>query len=291
MSVRPLSRHSMRVIGSSPEARPKMPRPMADHETEITEEQRHLDLAEDALSEVVGRLEGGPSTGIDAFADEALAAMRNELLRTYTEASGPLYFGRVDSDEETLYVGRHSVHGPDNELLAINWRAPAAESFYTATAQDPGEVRRRRRLDIDAGEVLGFVDEELAAAAAEDHLTAAIVEDVSRARIGEMRQIVSTITADQYELIAELAAGPLVIQGGPGPARRRWACTGLPGCSTPTATSPGPGSSWSGRTTPSSTTSARCCRRSASTASTSARSTASYRPGRSPAPRIRRSPC
>jgi DNA helicase IV len=189
---------------------------MADQQTEISEEQRHLDLAEGALREVVARLEGGPSGGIDAFADDALNAMRKELLRTYTEASGPLYFGRIDSEEETLYVGRHSVHGADNDLLAINWRAPAAEPFYAATPEEPRAVRRRRRLDIDAGEVLGFVDEELAAAAAEDHLTAAIVEDVSRARIGEMRQIVSTITADQYELIAEAAAGPLVIQGGPG---------------------------------------------------------------------------
>src|ERR1700744_3444834 len=111
---------------------PRMPRPMADHETEITEEQRHLDLTEAALSEVVARLEGGPSTGIDAFADEAAQAMRNELLRTYTEASGPLYFGRIDSDEQTLYVGRHSVHGPDNDLLAINWRGPAAESLQPA---------------------------------------------------------------------------------------------------------------------------------------------------------------
>ena len=31
-----------------------------------------------------------------------------------------------------------------------------------------------------------------------------------------MRQIISTITPEQYELIAETVEGPLVIQGGPG---------------------------------------------------------------------------
>ena len=63
--------------------------------------------------------------------------MRRERIRVYTEASGPLYFGRIDrTDGETLYVGRHAVWSPDNELLSVNWRAPAAEPFYAATAHD-----------------------------------------------------------------------------------------------------------------------------------------------------------
>ena len=63
--------------------------------------------------------------------------------------------------------------------------------------------------------MLGFVDEPLLAGG-EDHLTDAIVEDITRQRVGEMRQIISTITPDQYELISRDVAGALVIQGGPG---------------------------------------------------------------------------
>ena len=63
--------------------------------------------------------------------------------------------------------------------------------------------------------MLGFVDETLATED-DDHLTDAIVEDITRQRVGEMRQIISTITPDQYELISREAAGALVIQGGPG---------------------------------------------------------------------------
>ena len=105
----------------------------------LEEEQQHLDetgAAYDlAFAALVGRKR---SQGIDDFANEALEQMRRERIRVYTEASGPLYFGRIDrTDGETLYVGRHAVWSPDNELLSVNWRAPAAEPFYAATAHEP----------------------------------------------------------------------------------------------------------------------------------------------------------
>jgi DNA helicase IV len=183
----------------------------------LEEEQEHLDATgaayDLAFAALVGRKR---SQGIDEFANEALEQMRRERIRVYTEASGPLYFGRIDgTDGQTMYVGRHAVWSPDNELLSVNWRAPAAEPFYAATAHEPLGVRRRRRLDIEDRKVLGFVDETLTQEG-DDHLTDAIVEDITRQRVGEMRQIISTITPDQYELISREADGALVIQGGPG---------------------------------------------------------------------------
>jgi DNA helicase IV len=123
--------------------------------------------------------------------------------------------GRIDrEDGPPLYIGRHAVADQRNELLAINWRAPAAEAFYAATSADPHGLTRRRRLDIEDRVVLGFVDEQLATG--EEHLTEAIVEDIIRQRVGEMRQIISTITPDQYALITRRVPGTLVVQGGPG---------------------------------------------------------------------------
>jgi hypothetical protein len=184
--------------------------------SELAAEQEHLDrtyAAYDALLDVLS-VSRRDRHG-DDFTEEVLEQMRLERLRAYTGASGPLYFGRIDPEGgEPLYVGRHAVANEHSELLAINWRAPAAEAFYAATPADPHGLTRRRRLDIEDRTVLGFVDEVLATG--EEHLTEAIVEDITRQRVGEMRQIISTITPDQYGLITKRVPGTLVVQGGPG---------------------------------------------------------------------------
>ena len=143
--------------------------------------------------------------------------MRRERIRVYTEASGPLYFGRIDRvDGDTLYVGRHAVWSPEQRpaVRSTGARPPPSRSTPRPSATRTG-CARRRRLDIEDRRVLGFVDEPLDAGG-EDHLTDAIVEDITRQRVGEMRQIISTITPDQYELISRDVDGALVIQGGPG---------------------------------------------------------------------------
>ncbi|HZB75985.1 MAG TPA: AAA family ATPase [Solirubrobacteraceae bacterium] len=182
----------------------------------LADEQRHLDRTWEAYEAVLRALEGRRTSGVDEFATEALERMRRERLRLYTESSGPLYFGRIDEEDgRVLHIGRHAIADQRNDLLAINWRAPAAQPFYTATPAERHGVRRRRRLEIEDRTVLGYVDETFAGEG-DDALTGAIIEDITRRRVGEMRQIISTITPEQYELIAETVEGPLVIQGGPG---------------------------------------------------------------------------
>jgi AAA domain-containing protein len=191
---------------------------VAERDEDLAREQARLDETYDAFDGALRRLTGRRTAGIgvDEFADEAIERMRRERIRVYTEASGPLYFGRIDpSGGEPLYIGRHVVVDAHNKVLVANWRAPAAEPFYAATAHDPRGVALRRRLDIEDRRVLGFVDEALEAGEA-DHLTDAIVEDITRQRVGEMRQIIATITPEQYGMIREDPTPALVVQGGPG---------------------------------------------------------------------------
>src|SRR3954471_10975373 len=186
-------------------------------DVELEEEQGHLDLTYAAYDALVAALSvSRRDRQGDIFTEAVLEAMRLERLRAYTAASGPLYFGRIDrAADEPLYIGRHAVAAADSSLLAINWRAPAAEPFYAATPADPRGLTRRRRLDIEDRTVLGYVDEQLATGG-EEHLTEAIIEDITRQRVGEMRQIISTITPEQYGLITQRLPGALVTQGGPG---------------------------------------------------------------------------
>jgi DNA helicase IV len=186
-------------------------------EPELFGEQEHLDRTVAAFEQALAELRSRHSTGgIDEFANDALERMRAERIRVYTQASGPLYFGRIDRIEGgPTYIGRHAIVDRRNRLLAINWRAPAAEPFYAATPRDPRGITLRRRFDIEDDRVHGFVDERLARES-EDHLTDAIIEDIARQRVGEMRQIIATITPEQYGTIKEDPVPALVVQGGPG---------------------------------------------------------------------------
>ena len=192
---------------------------MKAQDADLRREQERLDETYAAFDGALRRLTARTTReiGVDEFADAALERMRRERIRVYTEASGPLYFGRIDREDggEPLYIGRHVVADAHNRVLVVNWRAPAAEPFYAATAHDRRGIERRRRLDLEDRRVLGFVDEDLRAGE-HDHLTEAIVEDIARQRVGEMRQIIATITPEQYGMIREDPTPALVIQGGPG---------------------------------------------------------------------------
>src|SRR5919206_1151405 len=104
----------------------------------------------------------------------------------------------------------------------MDWRAPAAQPFYTATAASPEGIRRRRHLRT-RGRTVTAVDEEVldlaeAAASTSSGLTseAALMAAVSAARTGRMGDIVATIQAEQDAVIRSKPSGVLVVQGGPG---------------------------------------------------------------------------
>jgi DNA helicase IV len=114
-------------------------------------------------------------------------------------------------------VGRRWVHDEEQRQLVVNWQAPAARPFYTATPQDPHGVTLRRRFRTDGRRVLDLADEALDGsvldgAAVGDFL----LEELERNRDAHMRDIVATIQSDQYRLITHDPDGVLVIQGGPG---------------------------------------------------------------------------
>ena len=150
-------------------------------------------------------------TKIEAWVDRRLVA--------YERAEQILCFGRIDIDtvEHPLYIGRRWIHDDDG-VLVVNWQAPAARPFYTATPAEPHGVTLRRRFRLQGRTLTGISDEALdgsladAATVVDDFL----LEELERARDTRMRDIVATIQADQYGLIARGPEPPLVIQGGPG---------------------------------------------------------------------------
>src|SRR3712207_6146730 len=95
---------------------------------------------------------------------DAAAAMYTDRLAALRAAEHGLAFGRLDAEDgERRYVGRLGLldEERDYEPLLMDWRAPAARPFYTATAASPEGMRRRRHLRTRRREVVGVDDEVL----------------------------------------------------------------------------------------------------------------------------------
>src|ERR671937_792061 len=187
---------------------------------DLAAEQTYLDQAYDSLDRMREALMRTADAGATEVAAEAIEGWATSRLKTFADAERGLCFGRIDSEaaDDPIYVGRRWVNDDDRGALVVNWQAPAARPFYTATPAEPHGVTLRRRFRARGRTLTGISDEALdgsladAAASVDDFL----LEELERARDARMRDIVATIQADQYQLIAREPEPPLVVQGGPG---------------------------------------------------------------------------
>src|SRR6188472_358589 len=186
---------------------------------ELAAEQAYVDRAYDQLDRMrttVARTQEAIATEWAALNMEAWAKRR---MRTFEDAERGLVFGRLtlDGTPRPLYVGRRWVHDDDHESLVVNWQAPAARPFYTATPQTPHGVQQRRRFRAEGRRLTDISDESLDGSAVEGaSVSDFLLEELDRRREGRMRDIVATIQSDQYRLITAEPEGALVVQGGPG---------------------------------------------------------------------------
>ncbi|HSY14762.1 MAG TPA: ATP-binding domain-containing protein [Jatrophihabitantaceae bacterium] len=137
-----------------------------------------------------------------------------------------LCFGRLDMlGGARRYIGRLGISDEQRSELLVDWRAPAAEPFYQATAAHPQDVIRRRQLSTAKRQVTGVQDEvldldEFEAGGVDGSRVVvgegALFASLDAARSGRMRDIVATIQADQDRAIRAPLAGVFVVQGGPG---------------------------------------------------------------------------
>ena len=209
---------------------------------ELAAEQAYVDNAYDQLDRMrstVARTQEAMATEWAALNMEAWVKRR---MRTFEDAERGLVFGRLtlaastggkaaaarqedpaaeggggDGTPRPLYVGRRWVHDDRHESLVVNWQAPAARPFYTATPQEPHGVQQRRRFRAEGRRLIDISDESLDGSAVEGaSVSDFLLEELERRRDVRMRDIVATIQSDQYRLITAEPEGALVVQGGPG---------------------------------------------------------------------------
>jgi DNA helicase IV len=200
--------------------------------TELEQEQRYVDvlyarldyLRERTAEELRAIRRVGPSgTPQNRSERDAFATLHEHRLAQLEAVEDRLAFGRLDlTDGLRRYIGRVGLSDQDQTQLLVDWRAPAARSFYQATAAAPDDVVRRRHLSTRGRTVTGVEDEVLDLDAMDDterrtlNGEGALLAAIGAHRTGRMGDIVATIQAEQDRVIRSDLAGILVVQGGPG---------------------------------------------------------------------------
>ncbi|HEX3592501.1 MAG TPA: UvrD-helicase domain-containing protein [Pseudonocardiaceae bacterium] len=148
----------------------------------------------------------------------AVSTLSERVARSRVADQG-LCFGRLlDVDGERAYIGRIGLMDDDYRPLLLDWRAPAARPFYTATGAHPDGVAVRRHFRTSGRNVEDFHDDVLDPSVPDlsDDQDAALLAALDAPREDTMRDIVSTIRAEQDDVIRLPHQGVLVIEGGPG---------------------------------------------------------------------------
>ncbi len=191
---------------------------------DLAAEQRYLDRALDHLAVMRARVSGlVDGLAVDARSDVDAATARHQL-QGYRSAldigTGPLCFGRIDEETgERWYVGRRHVEDDRGRPAVVDWRAGVAIPFYRATFRDPLGLHLRRRFVLEDRELVALFDEDFDDPDSAHHATGVadpLLAELDRARTGEMRDIVSTIQAEQDVVIRAPLDQLLIVQGGPG---------------------------------------------------------------------------
>ncbi|WP_240916212.1 AAA family ATPase [Sanguibacter sp. HDW7] len=153
---------------------------------------------------------------------DAFATLYEDRVAQLEAVEDRLCFGRLDlTGDEVRHIGRIGLNDDQHRSILTDWRAPAAQAFYRATAAHPDGVLRRRHLVTRARQVVSLEDEVLDLDALVDdevHLSGegALFAAMAAQRTGRMHDIVATIQAEQDRIIRADLAGALVVQGGPG---------------------------------------------------------------------------
>jgi hypothetical protein len=121
---------------------------------------------------------------------------------------------------EPVYIGRVGLTDSAGRRLLIDWRTPAAEPFFGATHANPMGLMSRRRYRWTRGRISDYWDEVFSPEGLEGHAAlddqSAFIASLGSSRSPRMRDVLSTIQADQDAIIRASSRGALVVDGGPG---------------------------------------------------------------------------
>ena len=196
----------------------------------IAGDELHLAAVAESLAQQIAELSDQLDAQRKAPGGKGRAALDRDLeihrltadLRLRRRFGLDICLGRMVSADkpEPTYVGRFGLTDRAGRRLLVDWRAPAAEPFFAATYANPMGLTSRRRYRWTRGRITDYWDEVfspegLEGDAALDDLSA-FIASLGGSRSPQMRDVLSTIQADQDAIIRASSRGALVVEGGPG---------------------------------------------------------------------------
>ncbi|MBW8730381.1 MAG: AAA family ATPase, partial [Terrabacter sp.] len=143
-------------------------------------------------------------------------------LRTLRRYGIDLCLGHIvpENGSHPVYIGRLGLTDAAGRRLLLDWRSPAAEPFFGATHGNPMGLASRRRYRWTRGRVTDYWDEVFTADGLDGRVAlddeSAFIASLGASRSPRMRDVLSTIQADQDAIIRAGSRGAHVVDGGPG---------------------------------------------------------------------------
>lgn len=206
---------------------------MEQTQSAYQDELKQLKKTTDVIEEQLQKIAAIPRYYGQNLTEQVLDAQRETKREHLQKAIAEPYFGRLDYQEIgksqpfPLYIGKIGVeHAKTNALLVIDWRAPVASLFYSFTGgteeaayESPedgiisGHVLLKRNLVVRQQVLQRVVDtydrNSDAPAVADEFLLYRLGEN----KDNRLRDIVSTIQAEQDQIIRSVRNTAIVIQG------------------------------------------------------------------------------
>ncbi len=183
---------------------------------DLDAERAHLALSRASRDRMIERLGAlDPESAADQITKEYIEVTVAHALDDLRGPGAGDFFGRIDE----WYIGRRHIENEHHDPVVVDWRAPIAAPFYRATSVDPLGVAFRRRFTLDDGDLIAYLDEHLDdpdEGEVAGGIPDPVLAEIGAERSGEMREIVSTIQAEQDMVIRSSIDQVLVVQGGPG---------------------------------------------------------------------------
>lgn len=161
---------------------------------------------------------------IDIIVNTLLQGSMDVKLKNLVTAKSRPYFARIDFTEkekaeaEKLYIGKMSlIREEDQKLVIVDWRAPVSNLYYEGRLGDAsymcpdgnieGALTLKRQFSIDNGELKEIFDIDITTN--DEFLQSSLGANADN----RLKDIVTTIQAEQNAIIRADMWRPLIVQG------------------------------------------------------------------------------